>query len=396
MFKRFFTYLFFNGASLAISMLAFTVVTHLMTPAEFGKASLVLAVVSFLYPIASLGGDSLLPATRSREGDEAFHSILSAVYAFGCGFTALAVAIIFIGAGLGVVQSIMLWAPLICLARSLRTSQQSLMVYEGRAKDFGLSNAVQAALSLLLSYVLLKHNSNAESRVLGMFIAEAIIAIFLIRKCFPFSAVSFGAVRRSVIFSLPLAIMTVPMWLINEFGKFFLADKMDYAQVGILALAFQLGLIYLQFSASILNTFSRELLREISLAASWRFNLKISLCLIFSALVFALGMHFFGKQLVGPRFADAMSGVYIVVLGCVFQGMALVPGVYCNYHNKTHHRLVALLFGAAFNCLFLLIAPVGEWLVVNVLVGFCLSMFVFLFVSYFLMVRDFHVKKGHI
>lgn len=383
----------FNGATLAISLLTLPIVTRLMTPAEFGVASLVLSVAAFLIPLISFSADSLLPVQRASASVENFVSIRSATYVLSGLLTFACVLILVVGATLKMFGVVMILAPVLCFSRALRAGQQSVMVYDCNVRGFGLSNMMLALLSMGLAYGLLTVDGSASSRLFSLVLAEILVVVFLMRA----QPLRVSFAREHVVqvlrFGIPLAVASLPAWLINEYGKFYLAGRLGMSEVGVLSLAFQLGFVYMQFSAALNNTFSRSFFDSPRLAFSPAFTLKIFSSMSLVALGCGVGLKWGGHYVFDQRYLGALNVMEIILAGYFFQSLTMIPSLYFSFFNRTYSRLAAISIAAFLNVIFLVTPMEFVSPIYKVAFGFFLSMFSYFLASYIIMYRDDHARK---
>lgn len=393
MLKRYLTYLGFNGASLAISMLSLPVVTRLMTPAEFGKTGLALSIVAFLSPLISLSADAFLPPQRANASPEEFSSLQTAIYCFSVATTLLLTLLLLVGLSVGLFGPVMMLVPLLCLGRALRAGQQSLLVFDGAARVFGISGIALSVLSLIFAVGFLYASPSAMARIFSLVVAELLVATILMRTQWKWGSFQLKNLWPAVAFAMPLALATLPAWLINEYGKFFLASRMSMADVGVLSLAFQLGFIYMQFTAAVGNVHTRTVMRDIRGATTVALNLQV-LGLLFATLLLCwVAITFFGRYVFDVRYLAAFDVIGIVLLGYFFQSLALLPSLYFNFHGKTRYRLLAITAGAVVNLTFLYSDILSHAYTQKVATGFTLAMLTYAASSYLFMLRTHCAKK---
>lgn len=378
MFKRYLIYLVFNGLTLTVSLITLPVITRFLNPSEFGLASLVISISAFFLPLISCGSDSLLPVVQSKGETDRLLKMRSAAYSFSILLTAAAILLVVPFTLIQWVSPIIFLAPLLSLTRALRSAQQSGLIYQQQVWSLGISNLGLAILSLAFTWIILFFYATAEARIICLISAEFLVLFFLLKGSAPWIQFSRSEIRQLLRHGVPLALATLPSWLINDFGKFYLAATLSLNDVGVLSLAFSLGLVYMQLSASIINALSRSFYDNPQLAFSSKFHIKIFASMALTATGCSMGIMLIGPTVFDERYLNAFDSVNLILIGYFFQSLTMISNLYFNCFKLTHLRLYAIGIASLLNILFLtlpftyFIAPITR-----VALAFSLSMLLY-------------------
>lgn len=390
LFKRSGIYLLSNVLNALIPFLLLPVLTHNLSPGEYGQIAM---FQTFITGLAALVGLNSVGAANRKfyDGD---HDSLP-VYNGSClhilfiSILCLSAISYFLSDDIGLLLSIPI--PWIYLALVISFANFIIQLRLGQwqireqALKFGTMQVSQSILNFIFSVILvimLKHG--AQGRVDAIFatsVSYALLSIFFLYKD---NLVKLTIIRKDYIsdalsFGLPLVPHVVGMFFLNSLDRFFINKQLGISDAGIYMFAVQLSLgVAVVFDAinKAMITWLFKILAENRVEQLKR---VVKFTYFFFIIVFLLGCLSFiiGPIVVnligGEKFSEANDVIGWLCLGQCFGGMYLMVTNYLFYAKKTGRLSVVTVSCAILN-VFLLIFLVRTHGIEGVAVAFCTSM----------------------
>ncbi|WP_434341255.1 lipopolysaccharide biosynthesis protein [Motilimonas cestriensis] len=383
-------YLAFNGLQLAVGLLSIPLITHLLSPSEYGKVGLFMSAAAIFIPLVSLSIETYFPVALAKDKD--FDKIKNTMYISVLILFFISLLLLSTLVAFDVVGVIFILLPFFALLRCLRAGEQSILVYKGNASLFGATNVALTFGAFLFSAIMLLYIANdAVSRVLGMVTAELLVFSFFIFK-FKFRLVlkdfDLRILKGIVIFYIPLFLSIIPAWFVNEYGRVFLSKYSTLHEVGLLTLSLQLATVQLLLSASVSNAFLKQVYDRVEQAFKYKLNATVISVQATLTLSGYFCINLISDIIISTEYSNVLDTLHIFFLGVFFQSIAVIPVHYASYHGKTHWRLISLTLAAVVNALGLFflfdnedpIQAIANLYMFSMMI-YAVTMYVFLFIS---------------
>lgn len=337
------TYISLAGLQRGVSLLVLPFVTHVMSPVEYGAASMLSAASLFLTAIISaplvqliiraaargeVDGPALLRATGSY-----CYLVLPIIAAL----VAAAVAL-FVPEVLGVAG--FLWAiELLAVGFQPAASTFAMWVAQARAdlpRFVWLSSTsvlISAASKLLLVVIL-------QLGVLGWVISDlvsavlsAVIAVLLVRL--PRARVSATNIRYALKFTLPLIPHSASLWALAYLSRPAMAAVSSLNQVGLLSFGLNLAsvaiLILTESNRAVLRRYSRETFPAPTAETREPVRWQLIAAFIVPALI-GCGVAVAGRWIFAEAYWPSFFLTGVLLVGQTAYGLYLIP---MNYLTQT-------------------------------------------------------------
>tara|TARA_R110002012_G_scaffold34965_2_gene100448 strand:+ start:10479 stop:11660 length:1182 start_codon:yes stop_codon:yes gene_type:complete len=345
-FKKLFYYGGFSVGTTLFGVFSLPVLTAFLTPSEYGVLGLALTVLALLLPLNTFSNEHNVQKLRTNSSLDEYYSYWSAL----CSFSFLVLTVAFFLA-IAIVylfnlSTVFCLIPALAFARAFRLLKQAELTVTEREFLYGMSTLLVAVLSFIITFsVFYYYNSSASIRVFGLFLAEFLVCVVVlkIRFDFQFNVIK---IREIMLFGFPLMVSVIPAWFINESSRFFLLQYLSLTEVGLFTLAFQISAIYLQFNTVLANTFVKRILEDIGEAFKTKFVTLIVSIQIICVLIFLASINLFGGYFLPDSYLSSLTTANYLVVGAFFQSLGLLPSYYLSYYRSTKFRLYSLIVAA--------------------------------------------------
>jgi O-antigen/teichoic acid export membrane protein len=383
MYKNLLIYLSFNGIDVFIGFLILSLITGTITPEEYGKVGLLFALLVFIQPIIGHSVGPLVQVKRNFLSDSDFEKFLSNVYILSfIGFIGVElILIVFTIVHEELFGIIAFVIPIICLSRFLVNVRLQEFTIDGRSVKFGLSRLgpkLWTVSSLLLFYFIdLPVRSNAY--ILIIMVSEIFVLAFLIASrlelFLKISNLSRKTIKEIIYFGTPIIFATVPLWILNEYGKIILDDSLE--AVGLFTLAKQLSLVYVVACTSVSNTFVSKLLSSFKTIDILKYFFIYLIIYVVLIIIYFLSFEKLSPSLISGEYIGVLEIFRLLLLGCFFQVNTSVAVQILSREGKTLITLISALVSGMF---FLLSCYImfENITVINVTYSYVGSMFIYL------------------
>lgn len=326
------------------------VLTHALTPEEFGTVTFMLMVAVIMGNTAGLGAHGYVSVRYFKETADVFaRTLVSCLTLVGVSYAGIAVlATVFLG--VGVLQSYMptgLWvlALLSGFAISLNSVYLATFQASRRPKFYLLLRALQGSGEIALCLLLLGWSMGLWARALSYPIAIGLSAILGLVLCFRLGLLGprlqLPDMRGPFRFGLPMVPHVFAGTVLVFADRLIVSDILGPAALGIYMAAAQIGLALMLIIEPVNKAFAPWLFARLS-ANSFedkqmvvRMTYLFALVLAVSAVSLLVIAHFAFERLVGPDFTDARSLLLWVTGGFVFQGLYYMVVNYLFFAERT-------------------------------------------------------------
>ncbi len=351
--KTFSLYTFVGFLNAGVGFLILPLLTHYLTPADYGVISLMNTYVQILMPVIGLSTASLISVEyyNKKLQPPEFKELFSSIRAIPL-MMMVPFAILFL---LGYkwfpqlmelpVEAYWLLLPL-TLFVLYSENFKSFLVTSKRSWLFSITTLGKLFLEIPLSLALIIHaHLQWDGRIYGWFITVVVFTLisvyfyrkwnllgFVVKRQYVWQAIAFGA---------PLILHQIGKFVINQSDRLFLTKMVSIEEMGIYSVGYQVGMVLLIVSSAFTNFFSPFLYEHLNKGRE-QDKLKI----IRISYLFIIGMFvvlllltaftpFFFSYFISDNFAGAAKYVFWIGLGYCFWGIYLVFSGYIFYLRKS-------------------------------------------------------------
>lgn len=365
--KAFSLYTFVGFLNAGIGFLILPILTHYLSPADYGVISLMNTYVQILMPVIGLSTASLISVEyynqKLQPGE--FRILFSSVRAIPL-LTIIPFLVLFV-AGYKWFPALMelpLQAYWLLLPLTLfvlyAENFKSFLVISKRSWLFSITTLGKLFLEIPLSLILIIYaHRQWDGRIYGWMITVIVFTLisvyyyrkwnlleFVVKKKYIWQAIAFGA---------PLILHQIGKFVINQSDRLFLAKMVSIEEMGIYSVGYQVGMVILIVVTAFSNFYTPFLYERLGrntekdrleiLRVGYGFILGLFVLL---GLLTLLTPSFF-SLLISERFAHAAKYVFWVGLGFCFWGIYIVFTGYIFYYRKSNWLGRVALMNVAIN-----------------------------------------------
>jgi O-antigen/teichoic acid export membrane protein len=344
---------FFNAA---LPFLLLPILTSKLSPSEYGLTSMVMVLVTFVYPIITFGIFGAISRAYHRDEVDNFSK-----YVGNCLFIALTgfvfVNFVFLFSEDLIVKytKIPTYWYFSCLVIALENFiiDLNLLTYrlKFKAKQYAQNKMSQTIFSFILTYIFVV---NLEYGWKGVIIAKLIVltiysfySLYLLikNKNIEFK-INKTYIRNALLFGIPLVPHLMAGFVINVSDRVFITNIMDVSKTGSYAVAYQIGSVIDLVSNSINLAWVPWLFSNLKNFEKNKNKIRKTtilgiLGIVSIAVIFILLLPFIVKLFVSKEFEISFPVIILVVIGLVFQGCYLLFVNYLFYNGRT--KIVSII-----------------------------------------------------
>lgn len=367
LFKTFSIYTVVGFLNAGIGFLLLPVLTHYLTPKDYGIISLVNTYVLILLPAVGLSTSSFItveyynPKITPIEFTRLFSSVrLIPVLVI----VPLTLVFILFQNRLSALMELPQLAYWMLLPLSVFALYQenflSFLVISKRTILFSLVTLGKIFIEIPLTIILIIYaGMHWDGRIdawLATVIFCSLLSFYFYKKWNLLSfAISKNYIKQSVVFGAPLILHEIGKFVINQSDRLFLAKMVSVEEMGIYSVGYQVGMIILIVNTAFVNFFSPFLFERLH-ENSEKGKLEIvKVSYIFIGCIFALLVFLsiltpdLFAYFISARFAKGARYVFWVGLGYCFWGIYLVLAGYLFYLKKSTILAYLSVFNVAIN-----------------------------------------------
>jgi len=228
--------------------------------------------------------------------------------------------------------------------------------------QFGKFQISKIIINVLLSFLLVVvWTLNWRGRVVGIIIADIIFGstalLILLREDLVKPRLNLSYIKDALFFGVPLIPHALSGWITTYVDRFFIANMVGMADVGIYSVAYQIGSIIGILASSFNQAWTPFLFKKLSQGNqdSKTTIVKLTYCyfvvIIFLTALLSLTAPFIISFFLGDEFEQATRYVPWIAAGYSATGMYYMVVNYIFYAKKTYYLAVITLSAALINIL---------------------------------------------
>lgn len=399
-------YLISNILNAVIPFLLIPVLTHHLSPSEYGQIAMFQILLAGIGTF--IGLNSVGAANRKYYDGDMNETMLKEFN--GCCFQILGISsvialtiIILLQQELSEILSIpsswifaAVGISVFGFVSNIRYGQWQI---RSEAKKFGLLQVISSLINMLLSLLLvIVLSQGAEGRIDAQIITSVIIGIMALFFLYKDNLLKLrvwnpGYIKEALAFGIPLIPHHVGFFLISAVDRFVINDKLGLAEAGIYMVAIQLSYaMAIVFDALnkayvpwLFERLKQDNLQEKKMIVKYTY-IYFVLVLVLAGLSFVIA-PFLITLIVGEKYQGAGEIIGWLCLGQAFSGMYLMVTNYIFYAKKTE-QLALVTISTGVLHLALLIVFVNKFGIIGAAFSFSFSKLIQFIMTWFLSNRS--------
>ena len=358
LFKKSVSYIFFNAINGAIPFLLLPLLTHYLSPADYGLVSLFQTTMLFIIPLVGLSMgfniDRLFFKVEKEQLSVTIGNMVLILLGMVTLFTVLIVVASFFSDldFIGIPIEWLYVIPLISGFVTINGFNLIILRNKDSVAEFGFWQIGLTVLNLGLSLIFVVALLYGwEGRVLGITIATIVLGIGSLYNIYRHGYLSFVLKRDEINDVLricfPLLLQGLGAFVIFKSNLYFINAFVSKSAVGIYAVAAAFAAIMGIFQDALAKTINPWFYKNLN-DFDEKMKIKVlsmNLIINFLFLVMAVVIYFVSKVLINfmvdEEFYSAISLVLLLTLASSFNGMYKISSVYFIHLSKT--KLLSIL-----------------------------------------------------
>lgn len=369
------------------------ILTHYLSPSDYGIISLINTYVSVLIPLISISSAGFIAVEyySDKSSDTRFQSLFSSVSLIPLFTSALLLIIIiagknFLPALLELPQNAYWLLVPITLFVVYSDGFSSFLVISKRSILFSASSVSKIFIEIPLTlFLIISIGLQWDGRIYSWLTATVLFSLlgFYFYKRWGLLTTSINKlyIRQAITFGAPLIMHEMGKFVINQSDRLFLAKMVSVDEMGIYSVGYQVGMIILIVSSAFTNFFSPFLFERLNrntekdrieiVKVSYIFIIGVFILLILLTALTPTLFSFF----ISSHFANGAKYVFWVGLSYFFWSIYLIFAGYVYFLKKNkilaYLSLLNVLLNLLLNYIFI------KWLgAIGAAYATCLSFFV--------------------
>lgn len=370
-----YTFVGFFGA--AINFLLMPVLSHYLTPTDYGLIALINTYVTILLPLIGIEAYSYNTIQYFQLEDKsdfarlfssvAFIPIVPTVFLFILGFFSFS----YLAGPLELPPDAKWWAlsmfPLAAMSIYSDTAS-SYQIISKNAKFYALyvisKVLVEVGFTLLfVVYFGMGWKGRILSWILTLVIYTVVAFLYFKKEKLLTFRIQWKYIHAALLFGSPLILHTLGKFVVNQSDRLFITKMVSLKEAGIYSVGYTIGTVMLIGATAFANIsapFIMERLKDLT-AEKERQIRRFTLIgiAVFLGLLFLLNLctPFFFKYFMDSRYQEGASYVFWVSLGYLFWGIYMLFSAYIYYYKQTKYliwlAIVNILTNIVFNYYFI-------------------------------------------
>lgn len=348
-------YLGTTVVSALLGLASAVLMTHLLSPHEYGRIGVFLSALYIASPMVSLAAEGLIAVNKTTLDDLEYDRFRRTAIAVALiMFCALQAAAALLWQSDSLPDPLLLLVPMFALLRFASTMASTEYIAEQRAATFARLTLLNNIMALALTYLLISQLvASALGRLLALMFAETVMLWFrywgrLEQILKPKLDAKYR--RQIVAFGLPSMVALLGAWGLNESDKTIIAHVFGLTTAGLYTAAATLAAIMANFNQSLTNAFYPRLFSELregnrlaAVATRW-FLRFLGINAVF-ALIAVLAYTVLKDSLLPVKYASASTYFYALVAASLGVAAYRPFGLIAEYFQMARARAIAILTG---------------------------------------------------
>ncbi|MES2284306.1 MAG: oligosaccharide flippase family protein [Bacteroidota bacterium] len=356
-FFNFINYYVFTIINAAIGLYTISYLTKHLLPEDYGMIGIFISIQSFALPMMSFSAIGLqgIEIVNLNKDD---YLIFRNSY---ISFALLSGIICLLGGGIFSLFSaefsfVIMMALLMGFILTFSSIHNTELIQYSQPTQFGLISSATALLAFVLTIVFISYlDLDWKYRIFALLISEFIILIF---RFYIFSSIGSRfkfhinkeQFKEIFYYGAPLMLTVLIGWILNQSDRYFLLRNYSLKEVGLYAAAASISSLITMINANMVKVIYPLIYKRLSVREGKGFTLKLtalySVFILTVALMFCVGIYFFGKYFLGSKYLSALPIIYIMCFSQAFFGIYMTIGIVIDYFKKTKIKTILVAISA--------------------------------------------------
>lgn len=358
--------------SAGINFFIMPLLSHYLTPSDYGLLSLFNTYVTILIPIVSVYAYSLLNVEYFKQKEKGIYASL---------FTSIQIIPFVNVVILGIVTAIfykhfasllelknlsVYWGYTILIITFFAIFYEQFIEYlviRKRAKTFALVSFLKVGIEVLLTfYFIVYKRYNWEGRIYSWLITSVVFfivnVIYVYKEGLLKGKINFAYIKEGLVFGAPLVLHGVGKFVINQSDRLFIAKMVSLQEAGIYNIGYTIGSLVMIAVNAFFNFYSPYLMERLSdITEARKLEIvKMSYLYIFGSILLLILISLFAplffRYLIDRRYESGTRYVFWVALGYCFWGGYMLFSGFIFFFKKNRILAWLAVFNVISNLLF--------------------------------------------
>lgn len=370
-----YTFVGFFGAG--INFLLMPIISHYLTPADYGLIALINTYVTIIIPAVSLVAYGYITVEYFHLDDKRDFASLFSSIAFIPVLPTLLLFVLgifsyhYIAGPLELPLDAKWWALSMFPLAAMSIYSDTVTSYQIIIKDskyyaiYNISRVlVEVALTLLF---VVSMRMGWKGRILSWIITSILFTGFAFlyfhrQKLLTFR-IQWKYIHAGIVFGAPLILHTLGKFVVNQSDRLFISKMVSLKEAGIYSVGYTIGTVMLIGATALANIatpYIMERLKDTNADKQRQIRRMTYVCiagLLFVLLIMNLASPFFFRYFMDARYLEGATYVFWVSLGYSFWGVYMIFSSYVYFYKKTNYliwlAIVNIITNIAFNYYFI-------------------------------------------
>lgn len=365
-----YTFVGFFGAG--VNFLLMPIISHYLTPEDYGITALFSTYVSLLIPLVSVVAYGLISVEYFKLEDKSeFASLFSSVSCIPILPTLLLLCLTwpfysYLAGVLELPADAKWWAlcmfPLAAMSVYIETALGYFIITKSARKYAAfniLKTLTEVGFTILFVVVLrMEWKGRILAWILAMVIFTIVALIYFYRKGLLTMDIRWSYIYQGLLFGAPLILHTLGKFVVNQSDRLFISKMVSVNEAGLYSVGYTIGTVMLIVGTALGNIaapFIMERLKEPDEARKRqirRFTFAAMGGLVVMLVILNLLSPFFFKYFMDPRYLSGAHYVLWVSIGYLFWGFYMLFASYIYYYKKNSYLIVLAVVNIISNIVF--------------------------------------------
>jgi O-antigen/teichoic acid export membrane protein len=355
-----------------INFFVMPVLSHYLSPSDYGTLSLFNTYITILIPLVSLSANSLLNVEFFKEKNkQSFAARFSSTQVVPF-ITALILAVLvwqFFNQVDGAMELDGIgrkWGYILVAISffTIYSDQFSVfLILSKKAREFAFFNVLKICIEVSLTlYFVIGRNWDWQGRIYSSLITTSVFfcfsLIYFYRQGFIRTVIRLQYIKEGLIFGAPLILHELGKFVVNQSDRLFIAKMVSLSEAGIYNIGYTVGSMVMVIINAYFNYYSPYLMERLSNLTEERKMqiVKMSYLYAVGCVIMLLGILLFSslffQWFIDSRYASGEIYVFWVALGYCFWGTYMLFTGFVSFYKRTRILGWLALFNILTNIIF--------------------------------------------